>query len=169
MKKNAFLVASLFAFIGELYANGSPNYTYRSSVNYQFDLGTTYFSYGMFQEENDEHKGVEMGALVHSKTGYGAFRPSLTYFEGEESEQNIDGFLGASITGYMHMNWRFINPYLGVGIFQGQTNYCSDVEEENGECKEDLMLSIYPEVAVAVNLSHLHFFFYARHYYDTQY
>lgn len=128
--------------------------------------GDTYLSVSAFKENNGDHSGVELSGLSHIKDNF-AVRVSGVLYTGINNSKIDDVFAGYSLSGYIFWGSKYIRPYLGAGLFLGETFNCSDTEEKNGDCKEDFTLSMYPEVGLAFNVNRFHFFPYIRRYFDT--
>lgn len=151
MKKSIGFIVLLFAFISHVHAEPRVH---------------GYFSVGGFAEENGIYSGGEMSIMGHVGKHF-ALKGSGVLFVGADSSQNIEFFEGGSVTTYVHLDQKTINPYFGVGLFSGETFNCSEREKRYDNCREKYVLALYPEAGVALNVDRLHLFFYVRHYYDT--
>ncbi len=126
------------------------------------NCGNVFLSVSAFSEEDGDRAGFEISILINTSKNY-ANRISGVLYSGRNEEELIEAFTGFSFTGYLHLNQKYINPYLGLGVFAGDTFNCSD-DEETDECEEEAILTIYPEVGLAINVGKLHIFPYVRRY-----
>jgi hypothetical protein len=74
---------------------------------------------------------------------------------------------GFSATGYFHLNQKYVNPYIGLGLYAGETFNCSDSEDKDGTCIEDIVLAAFPEVGIGITIGRFHLFPFVRRYFDT--
>lgn len=139
----------------------SEHDTIEAPAELQVKCGNVFLSVGGFSEENGDRSGLEISVLINTTKKY-ASRISGVLYSGRNNEELMDSFTGFSFTGYLHLNQKYLNPYLGLGVFMGDTFNCSDDESE--ECEEEGIFTIYPEVGLAINAGKLHIFPYVRRY-----
>jgi len=125
-----------------------------------------FVSASAFNEANGDHSGLELSALAKSSDNF-AVRLSGVLYSEKKAPKIHDLYGGFSATVYFHLNQKYLNPYLGLGLFAGDTFNCSDIDEEAGECTEDIVLAAYPEFGVGINIGKLHIFPFIRRYFDT--
>ncbi len=127
------------------------------------ETGSAFMSVGSFLEEGGERSGAEISIIVSSAKTF-ATRFSGVLYIGRNDNEIKDLFGGFSMTGYFHLNQPYINPYLGLGLFLGDTYHCTEEEKEEDECREDVVAAIYPEVGVAINVASIQIYPFARLY-----
>ncbi len=120
-------------------------------------------SVGSFLEDGGERSGLEISAMANVSNSFSG-RFSGVLYVGRNNDEIKDLFGGFSFSGYYHLNFKYINPYLGAGVFFGDTYHCTDKEKEDEGCQEDLVAAIYPEIGVAFNLGELHIYPFVRRY-----
>jgi len=125
-----------------------------------------FVSASAFNEANGDHSGLELSVLTEPSDYFAARLSGVLYSE-KKAPKIHDLYGGFSATAYFHLNQKYLNPYLGLGLFAGDTFNCSDIDEEAGECTEDIVLAAYPEFGVGVNIGKLHIFPFIRRYFDT--
>ncbi|TYK66382.1 hypothetical protein [Colwellia echini] len=64
---------------------------------------------------------------------------------------------------------QLINPYLGLGIFIGKTQNCTDEEEQFEGCIDSFTTALYPEFGVEFNILKFQITPYIRRYYIRRY
>lgn len=132
--------------------------------------GGAYVSIGGFSESfNDadgERSGLELSAMADVSKHF-AVRVSGLLYEGTSDSQYEDDFGGYSLSGYYHFDAKYMNPYIGIGVFSGSTWRCSDYQESYDSCDEDYVLAAYPEIGIALNLGPFHVYPFVRRYIDT--
>ena len=133
------------------------------------------FSIGAFIEPKGERYGLEASAAI--KGDYFGGRLSASLYAGGnninqdyqytgtdyESNELYGGFSGFA---FVHMG-QVINPYIGLGVYLGETLHCSSSEEESGRCVEEPIAAIYPEFGVEFNIDILQVSPYIRRYFDS--
>jgi hypothetical protein len=122
-----------------------------------------FVSIGSFLEEGGERSGGEFSFLSNTSSFF-AMRFSGVLYVGRNENDIKDLFGGFSFTGFLHLNQRYINPYLGLGLFLGDTYHCTEEEKAEDECREDGVIAVYPEVGVAFNLVDIQIYPFARLY-----
>jgi hypothetical protein len=155
----------LILFISLLISSGlSIADSERSSALSQISgsLVKTYLTLGGFAEDEGDRSGLEISGLMNTSNNH-ANRISGVLYSGRNDDKIMDLFSGFSFTRYHHLNDDFINPYFGLGLFIGDTFNCSDDDAEK-DCEEDFVFTVYPEVALAINVGNLHIFPYIRRY-----
>ena len=125
-----------------------------------------FVSASVFNEANGNHSGLELSLLAKSSS-YFATRISGVLYSEKEAIKVHDIYGGFSATAYFHPNLQYLNPYLGLGLFVGDTFNCSDNDEKDGTCNEDIVLAAYPEFGIGINIGKLHVFPFIRRYFDT--
>lgn len=126
-------------------------------------VGNAFYSVSAFSEEDGYRSGLEISILINTSPKY-ASRISGVLYSARNEEKLMDAFAGFSYTGYLHLNQKYINPYIGMGVFAGDTFKCSEDDEENDKCEEEGIFTIYPEIGIAINVGKLHVFPYVRRY-----
>jgi hypothetical protein len=130
------------------------------------DLKSVSLTASHFKESGGDHSGIELSGLMTSKSLL-ALRLSGVIYSDESSAKIQDVYGGFSATGYFHLNQKYVNPYIGLGLYAGETFNCSESEDKDGTCNEDIVLAAYPEVGIGINIGRLHLFPFVRRYFDT--
>lgn len=123
-------------------------------------------SLGVFNEPQGERAGLEIAMSAHND--YFGGRLSGTLYKGGKNNEYESGelYAGFSGFGYVHMG-QDINPYLGVGVFIGETLNCTDEQEEFENCSEEMTAALYPELGLELNIENIQVTPYIRRYFDT--
>lgn len=108
-------------------------------------------SLGIFMQEEKINAGIE-GSIMFDHLENQASKISLG-FTLREKKGLLDIFRNISYTHYYHFSLKRLHlngvtPYIGL-VF-GNTMNCTDEEEENNECEENGMASIYPELGFQI-------------------
>lgn len=119
-----------------------------------------------FNEKNGDHSGIEFTGLSNINKHFSAKISGVLYTGKSDSKIN-DLFGGFALTGYSHLSQPYINPHIGLGLFVGETFNCTDSEEEAEECREDIVLAMYPEFGIAFNIYNIQIYPFVRRYFDT--
>lgn len=155
----------LIIFIALFISSGLSNAENESSSplsQISGNLVNIYLTLGGFSEDEGDRAGLEMSGLMNTSSSH-ASRISGVLYSGRNDDKIIDLFSGFSFTRYYHLNGDVITPYFGLGLFIGDTFNCSDEDAEK-DCEEDFVFTVYPEVALAINVGNLHIFPYIRRY-----
>tara|TARA_R110001592_G_scaffold116214_1_gene317415 strand:- start:16904 stop:17419 length:516 start_codon:yes stop_codon:yes gene_type:complete len=138
--------------------------TFNAQADGDLESGSVTASY--FRESGGNHSGIELSALLTSKRLF-ALRFSAALFSDESSAKIHDLYGGFLATGYLHLNHKFVNPYIGLGLYAGETYNCSESEDKDGTCSEDIVLAAFPEVGIGITMGRFHVFPFLRRYFDT--
>mgnify|MGYP000075084559 CR=1 FL=1 len=131
-------------------------------------MGDAYISVGSFSEEQGDRSGLEISSMLNTSKRY-AGKISGVLFSGRNEDNLMDLFSGFSYTAYLHFNQKHINPNFGIGLFIGDTFHCDNEDQEEGineedKCQEEMIIAIYPEIGLAINLETLHIYPFIRRY-----
>lgn len=123
-------------------------------------------SLGVFNEPQGERAGLEIA--MSAGNDYFGGRLSGTLYKGGKNngDESSDLYAGFSGFGYIHTG-QDINPYIGLGIFIGETLNCTDEEEESNYCSEEMTAALYPELGIKLNIENIQVTPYIRRYFDT--
>ncbi len=110
-------------------------------------------SLGIFMQEEKINAGLE-ASIMFDHLENQASKISLG-FTLKEKKGLLDIFRNISYTHYYHFSLKRLNlnevtPYIGLGVVFGSTMNCTEEEEENNECEENGMASIYPELGFQI-------------------
>ena len=130
------------------------------------DLESVSLTASHFREAGGDHSGLELSGLMTSKSLF-ALRLSAVLYSDQSSAKIQDVYGGFSATGYFHLNQKYVNPYIGLGLYAGETFNCSESEEKDGTCLEDIVLAAFPEVGIGITIGRFHLFPFVRRYFDT--
>lgn len=126
------------------------------------------FSIGAFNEPQGDRAGLEIA--ISGKGDYFGARLSGTLYKGGNNVKNgyesNEFYAGFSGFGFVHMG-QDINPYLGLGVFVGETLHCTSDEEEFENCVEETSAAIFPELGIEFNIQSVQITPYIRRYFDT--
>lgn len=125
---------------------------------------STYLSIDAFNEKNGHHSGFGVSAS-QSWTNAG-YKVSGLFYKGLNDDNEDDVFKGVSLLGFTHLG-TFIDPYVGLGVFFGESESCHYFAANEEVCESDYTLAVYPEVGVSVNIWRIQIAPYARRYFDT--
>jgi len=158
----------------------------------QANQDKTTSSIGAFEESEGERSGLELSVV--NQSDYIGFRTSLVLYSGGNNVKTAstksysfsDGnddfylkdkivtteyetnetYLGLSGFFFVHTG-QLINPYLGLGVFIGKTQHCTDNEELYEDCLENYAAAVYPEFGIEFNIVKVQIIPYIRRYLDT--
>ena len=124
-----------------------------------------YLSISGFGEIDGNRSGLELSMIGVSDKIWG-FKVSGVLYEGKSVSGLNDIFAGFSFTPFLHLD-SDISPYIGAGVFVGDTFNCTDEDEKNGTCNEDIVIAAYPEVGFIIKNKFIFLSFFVRRYFDT--
>ena len=131
------------------------------------DSGYGQATVGFFNEEHGRHSGLQISILGHIQDqDFLAGRISGVLMSERNTPLEVISYQGFSLTGFIHPNFPHINPYFGIGVFAGETYNCNELDVD-GNCIEDVMLALFPEIGVGFTFGNFHFFPFVRRYYDS--
>lgn len=130
------------------------------------DLQQGSISIGGFNEKDGSRAGAEI-SVMGDFGEYLALRLSGVLYSGIRDVDASDTFRGFSFSGYFHLDQKHINPYVGLGIFVGETFNCTDFDEEHNDCTEDVVAAFYPELGVMFSIKAFFVYPYVRRYIDS--
>lgn len=125
-----------------------------------------FFSAGQFKVQSESYSAIEL-TYIAEYTDVFALKYGVAFYDGVPVKYGSDDFVGLTAAGYYHFNHDIINPYIGLGAFGGKTFNCSDSQEQFEECEEEGMLSLYPELGLAIKLDQFFIYPYVRRSFST--
>lgn len=130
-----------------------------STANFPLPCETTALSLGAFFQNNKTNAGIE-GSITFEHSHHQASKLSIG-FSIKEKGGLSDLFRNLSYTHYYHFGQKELNPYIGLGAVLGGTFDCSEEEEE---CEETGMASVYPEIGLMIRTKKFAIYPFVRRY-----
>lgn len=124
------------------------------------------WSIGNYNEMGGDLSGLELSISTRLTEHFGT-RASGVFYQGKNQADAIDEFTGFSISGYYVFGSKNVAPHLGVGVFIADSLFCDDEEDADGECDQNTVVGIYPEIGVKFKVSRFHIYPFVRRYFDT--
>jgi hypothetical protein len=123
-------------------------------------------SVGLFNEPAGDRAGTEISVTFLSEH-FGGKLNGVLYATKNKGYEDTELYGGFSALAFVHFD-QVINPYLGIGLFAGESFNCSTIEVEQNRCSEEAILAIYPELGIEVTIMQVTISPYIRRYFDTK-
>jgi hypothetical protein len=107
-------------------------------------------SVGLFNEPAGDRAGTEISVTFLSEH-FGGKLNGVLYATKNKGYEDTELYGGVSALAFVHFD-QVINPYLGIGLFAGESFNCSTIEVEQNRCSEEAILAIYPELGIEVTI-----------------